>query len=138
MFKRILYFLSFLSALTISGMPLAIVQVGAWLNMIDEFYEETQSISLSVEWTFNGDLPCSVCEFVSEQTDSGKKGLTATELFSHKLKLASEISEIITDHGQKFRNVFFLIGYLYSGRSSSLSRRIPSLIRTPFLVLRTP
>jgi hypothetical protein len=88
MFKRILYFLSFLSALTISGMPLAIVQVGAWLNMIDEFYEETQSISLSVEWTFNGDLPCSVCEFVSEQTDSGKKGLTATELFSHKLKLA--------------------------------------------------
>ncbi|MDC1004021.1 hypothetical protein OAQ34_00185 [Opitutales bacterium] len=107
MFKRILYFLSFLSALTISGMPLAIVQVGAWLNMIDEFYEETQSISLSVEWTFNGDLPCSVCQFVSEQTDSGKKGLTATELFSHKLKLASEISEIITDHGLK------MVGELY-------------------------
>ena len=107
MFKRILYFLSFLSALTISGMPLAIVQVGAWLNMIDEFYEETQSISLSVEWTFNGDLPCSVCEFVSEQTDSGKKGLTATELFSHKLKLASEISEIVTDHGQR------MVGKLY-------------------------
>ena len=107
MFKRILYFLSFLSALTISGMPLAIVQVGAWLNMIDEFYEETQSISLSVEWTFNGDLPCSVCQFVSEQKDSGKKGLTATELFSHKLKLASEISEIVTDHGQR------MVGKLY-------------------------
>ena len=101
MFKRILYFLSFLSALTISGMPLAIVQVGAWLNMIDEFYEETQSISLSVEWTFNGDLPCSVCQFVSEQTDSGKKDLASIEIFSHKLKLASENSEIITDHGLK-------------------------------------
>ena len=115
MFKRILYLLSFLSALTISGMPLAIVQVGAWLNMIDEFYEETQSISLSVEWTFNGDLPCSVCQFVSEQTDSGKKGLTATELFSHKLKLASEISEIITDHGLKMGGELYPpIGYVSS------------------------
>ena len=101
MFKRILQFLSFLSALTISGMPLAIVQVGAWLNMIDEFYQETQSISLSVEWTFNGDHPCSVCQFVSEQTDSGKKDLASVEIFSHKLKLASENSEIITDHGLK-------------------------------------
>lgn len=82
-------------------MPLAFVQVGAWLNMINEFYEETQSISLSVEWTFNGDLPCSVCQFVSEQTDSDKKGLTTTEIFSHKLKLASETSEIITVHNFK-------------------------------------
>ena len=101
MFKRILYFLTFLSAFTISGMPLAFVQVGAWLNMIDEFYQETDSISLSLEWTFNGDHACSVCQFVSEQTDSGKKGLSAIEIFSHKLKLASEKSEIITDHGLK-------------------------------------
>jgi hypothetical protein len=101
MFKRILQYLSFLSVLTISGMPLAFVQVGAWLNMIDEFYQETQSISLSVEWTFNGDHPCSVCQFVSEQTDSGKKDLASIEIFSHKLKLASENSEIITDHGLK-------------------------------------
>ena len=101
MFKRILQFLSFLSALTISGMPLAFVQVGAWLNMIDEFYQETQSISLSVEWTFNGDSPCTFCQFVSEQTDSGKKGLSTIEIFSHKLKLASEKSEIITDHELK-------------------------------------
>ena len=82
-------------------MPLAFVQVGAWLNMIDEFYQETDSISLSLEWTFNGDHACSVCQFVSEQTDSGKKGLSAIEIFSHKLKLASEKSEIITDHGLK-------------------------------------
>ena len=101
MFKRILYFLTFLSAFTISGMPLAFVQVGAWLNMIDEFYQETDSISLSLEWTFNGDHACSVCQFVSEQTDSGKNGLSAIEIFSHKLKLASEKSEIITDHGLK-------------------------------------
>ena len=99
MFKRILQFLSFLTALTISGMPLAFVQVGAWFNMIDEFYQETQSISLSLEWTFNGDNACSVCQFVSEQTDSGKKDLASIEIFSHKLKLASENSEIITDHG---------------------------------------
>ena len=107
MIKRILYFLTFLSAFTISGMPLAFVQVGAWLNMIDEFYQETDSISLSLEWTFNGDHACSVCQFVSEQTDSGKKGLSAIEIFSHKLKLASEKSEIITDHGLK------MVGELY-------------------------
>ena len=101
MFKRILQFLSFLSALTISGMPLAFVQVGAWLNMIDEFYQETQSISFSLEWTFNGDNACSVCQFVSEQTDSGKKDLASIEIFSHKLKLASENFEIICDHRLK-------------------------------------
>ena len=88
MFKRILQFLSFLSALTISGMPLAFVQVGAWLNMIDEFYQETQSISLSVEWTFNGDRPCSVCQFVSEQTDSGKKGLSSHRDFFAQIKIS--------------------------------------------------
>ena len=107
MFKSILHFLSFFSVLTISGMPLAFVQVGAWLNMIDEFYQETQSISLSLEWTFNGDNACSVCQFVSEQTDSGKNGLSAIEIFSHKLKLASEKSEIITDHGLR------MVGELY-------------------------
>ena len=69
--------------------------------MIDEFYQETQSLSLSVEWTFNGDRPCSVCQFVSEQTDSGKKDLSAIEIFSHKLKLASEKSETIIDHRLK-------------------------------------
>jgi hypothetical protein len=107
MIKRILYFLTFLSAFTISGMPLAFVQVGAWLNMIDEFYQETDSISLSLEWTFNGDHACSVCQFVSEQTDSGKNGLSAIEIFSQKLKLASEKSEIITDHGLR------MVGELY-------------------------
>ena len=125
MFKRILYFLSFLSALTISGMPLAFVQVGAWLNMIDEFYQETQSISLSVEWTFNGDRPCSVCQFVSEQTDSAKKGLAATEIFSHKLKLTSEISEIITDHGLK------MVGELYSPTGYVSSTYVPAELPPP-------
>ena len=101
MSKKILQFLSFLSALTISGMPLAFVQVGAWLSMIDEFYQETQSIRLSVEWTFDGDRPCGVCKFVSEQTNLGKNGLSDMEIFSHELKLLSEQSEIITDHGLK-------------------------------------
>ncbi|MBT3667567.1 MAG: hypothetical protein HN548_08820 [Opitutae bacterium] len=101
MTKRILYLLSFISVLTISGMPLAFVQLGAWLNMIGEFYQESQSISLSVEWTFNGDHPCSACQFVSEQNDSEKKDLPSMEIFSHKLKLASPNSEIISNKGLK-------------------------------------
>jgi hypothetical protein len=101
MFKRILQFLSFLLVLTISGMPLAFVQVGAWLSMIDEFYQETQSIRLSVEWTFDGDRPCGVCQFVNEQINLGKKGLSDMDIFSNELKLVSEQTEIITDHGLK-------------------------------------
>ncbi len=69
--------------------------------MFDEFYQETQSIRLSVEWTFDGDRPdVGVCKFVSEQTNLGKNGLSDMEIFSHELKLLSEQSEIITDHGK--------------------------------------
>ena len=31
-----------------------------WANMFDEFYEETRSIALSAEWTFDGLHRCSV------------------------------------------------------------------------------
>ena len=49
MYKSILHFLSFLSVLTISGMPLAFVQLGAWLNMIDEFYDRNVKVIISAK-----------------------------------------------------------------------------------------
>ena len=72
---------------------MAIVQLGAWVNMFDEFYEETQSVNISFEWTLNGERSCSVCQFISKQDDSSDKNFKIIEIFSHKLKLASPVSD---------------------------------------------
>ena len=96
MTKISLLILTIIAALATSGIPLAIVQMGAWVNMFDEFYEETKSVSVSVEWTLNGERSCSVCQFVSKQNDSSDKSFKTIEIFSHKLKLSPPVSEKIT------------------------------------------
>ena len=95
MLKISLLILTLTAALATSGIPMAIVQLGAWVNMFDEFYEETQSVNISFEWTLNGERSCSVCQFISKHDDSSDKNFKIIEIFSHKLKLASPVSDKI-------------------------------------------
>lgn len=101
MIKKAFVFPCFLVALVMSGLPLGIIQMGAWVSMFDEFYQETELVRLSVEWTLNGDRPCNVCNFVNEQSKSEKQDLKALEIFSSKLNLVSEVTEIIHSHSLK-------------------------------------
>ena len=49
-----------------TSLPIGILQLGVWASMFDEFYDQTQSVSLSAEWTLDGNNRCSGCELVTD------------------------------------------------------------------------
>ena len=89
MIKRIFLFLTISAMLATSGIPLAILQFGAWCTMFDEFYEESQSIGLSVKWTFDGEHQCKICQFVSDENRSDQEKISSYEISSHKFVFSS-------------------------------------------------
>ena len=64
--KRLLSKIALFVIFSTTSIPLGLLQMGIWANMFDEFYEETKSITLSAEWTFDGLHRCSGCELVDE------------------------------------------------------------------------
>ncbi|SVE31996.1 uncharacterized protein METZ01_LOCUS484850, partial [marine metagenome] len=77
MIRKLILVLSLVAAISTSGIPIALVQVGAWVNMFDEFYEETESVLTSAKWTLDGNHRCPGCEFVSEQGPEKEKETSA-------------------------------------------------------------
>ena len=73
-----------------TSIPLALLQVGIWANMFDEFYEETRSITLSAEWTFDGLHRCSGCELVDELGSGSNESISMLRTFSFETKLVHE------------------------------------------------
>ena len=49
--------------------------------MFDEFYQETQSIALSAEWTFDGSRRCAGCQLVEESRFSQNEALGQLNFF---------------------------------------------------------
>ncbi len=58
--------------------------------MFDEFYEETRSITLSAEWTFDGLHRCSGCELVDELGSGSNESISMLRTFSFETKLVYE------------------------------------------------
>ena len=110
MLSKVISYLSLFSVIIISGLPLALIQMGAWISMFEEFYEETDSIGISVEWTFGGDHPCDICNFVTDQKDSKKEIVANCSISSKKLNLSANICELTKSHDIEF------LGKLYSFR----------------------
>ena len=55
-----------LTMIATTSLPIGILQLGVWASMFDEFYDQTQSVSLSAEWTLDGNNRCSGCELVTD------------------------------------------------------------------------
>jgi hypothetical protein len=98
MIRKLILVLSLVAAIFTSGIPIALVQVGAWVNMFDQFYEETESILTSAKWTLDGNHRCQGCEFVSEQESEKEKKTPAPEASKVKLELAIEMPIISISH----------------------------------------
>ena len=88
--KRLLSKIALLVIISTTSIPLALLQVGIWANMFDEFYEETRSITLSAEWTFDGLHRCSGCELVDELGSSSNESISMLRTFSFETKLVHE------------------------------------------------
>ena len=88
--KRVLSKIALLVIFSTTSIPLALLQVGIWANMFDEFYEETRSITLSAEWTFDGLHRCSGCELVDELGSGSNESISMLRTFSIETKLVHE------------------------------------------------
>ena len=78
-----------------TSIPLGVLQVGVWASMFENFYQETQSIFLSAERTFDGDYRCSGCELVSELGSATKEAIyQSNPSFENNLSLPL-ISQIV-------------------------------------------
>ena len=88
--KRLLSRIALLVIFSTTSIPLGLLQVGIWANMFDEFYEETQSLTLSAEWTLDGLHRCSGCELVDELGSDSKEAISQLNTFSFETKLVHE------------------------------------------------
>ena len=88
MTRKSILILSLIAAFSASGIPLGVLQVGVWVNMFDQFYEETDSVIVSVERVFDGQHRCEGCEFVADQGTSSKETLSLGIQSPEKISLA--------------------------------------------------
>ena len=73
-----------------TSIPLGVLQLGVWASMFDEFYDQTQSVSLSAEWTLDGNNRCSGCEFVTELGSETQESLRNCNSLALDTKLINE------------------------------------------------
>ena len=88
--QRLLSKIALLVIFSTTSIPLGLLQVGIWANMFHEFYEETRSITLSAEWTFDGLHRCSGCELVDELGSESNEAISQPNTFSFETKLVHD------------------------------------------------
>jgi len=109
---RILHYLTLIAALGASNLPLGFLQVGVWINMFDQFYQETQSVAVSTEWTFDGEHKCLGCELVDDLTWDDEESLA--QGFSHSKDLKGTKAEMAGFLIQKMHPVGYAQEEVYS------------------------
>ena len=87
MIRKPIFILSLIAAFSASGLPLGVLQLGAWANMFDQFYEETNSVLLSAERVFDGQHRCMGCDFVTDQGTKSKEAFSSSMLSPEKIIL---------------------------------------------------
>jgi len=96
MFQRLLPIFALLAVFSAASLPVAVLQFGVWAKMMDEFYEQTGSLSDAVEWTFNGENRCDGCELVSSLGGRASEVVSSSFSQTMDLKIAPvELSMII-------------------------------------------
>ena len=80
LFKKFQLVIASIAMIASTSLPLGVLQIGVWTNMFEQFYEETRSVFLSAEWTFDGDHRCSGCQLVSDLGAKTKESLKSSSL----------------------------------------------------------
>ena len=96
MFRRLLSILALFAVFSSASLPVAVLQFGVWVKMVDGFYEQTGSLSNAVEWTFNGENRCDGCELVASLGGTASEVVASSFSQSMDLKIIPcELSMII-------------------------------------------
>ena len=100
--KRLLSKIALLVIFSTTSIPLGLLQLGIWANMFEKFYNETQSFTLSAEWTLDGLNRCSGCELVDKLGSDSNEAISHLNTFSFETKL-------VYDPGPKIVVIILLI-----------------------------
>jgi len=96
MLRRLLSVFALLAVFSSASLPVAVLQLGVWVKMMDGFYEQTGSFSDAVEWTFNGENRCEGCEWITSLGGAASEVVASSFSQSLDLKMApGELSKII-------------------------------------------
>jgi len=96
MLRRLLSVFALLAVFSSASLPVAVLQLGVWVKMMDGFYEQTGSFSDAVEWTFNGENRCDGCEWITSLGGAASEVVASSFSQSLDLKMApGELSKII-------------------------------------------
>jgi len=91
-----------------TSLPIGILQLGVWASMFDEFYDQTQSVSLSAEWTLDGNNRCSGCELVTDLGSETQESLRNYHSLALDTKLINEPAlPLIIDRPLFLGSLFF-------------------------------
>ena len=104
LFKKFQLVIASIAMIASTSLPLGVLQIGVWANMFEQFYEETRSVFLSAEWTFDGDHRCSGCQLVSDLGAKTKESLKSSSLSIENqlsVPVASKISDCPTTSTRK-------------------------------------
>ena len=93
MFRPLLPIFALLVVFSATSLPVAVLQFGVWLKMMDGFYEQTGSLSDAVEWTFNGENRCDGCELVASL--GGRASEVVASSFSQAMDLKIAPGELL-------------------------------------------
>ena len=80
--------------------------------MFDQFYQETHSVTVSTEWTFDGEHRCLGCELVNDLTLDDEENLA--QGFSHSKDLKGTKAEMAGFLIQKMHPVGYVREEVYS------------------------
>ena len=116
MVRKISMLFALVAAFSLARLPLGMVQVGAWVNMFNEFVEQTGSVGISVDWTFDGDHRCLGCEYVGEQTGEDEEQSTSNETVFIKILLSPlDMDATIVESAQVIGRIVHEPNYLPVG-----------------------
>ena len=93
--KRLLSRIALLVIFSTTSIQIGLLKIGIWANMFDEFYEETHSVALSAEWTFDGSRRCAGCQLVEDLGSAKNEALGHLNSFSVESPLLLDLANNI-------------------------------------------
>ena len=104
-------------AVTTSHFPVALLQVGVWVSMFEEFYNETQSVAVSARCTFDGQHRCEGCDLVNGVASGTENLLLQEALKKDSLHTLMEADNFISTQSYSSKHGIFeskLFEYFYN------------------------
>ena len=91
--NRFIHCLVWMVTFLMSSLPIVFIQLGVWISMFGQFYQETQSVSKSTIWILDGQHRCDGCKLITDLCSVEDGNLFTQAPLQEKLSLYSVKNE---------------------------------------------